>query len=153
MYHMKRDTLDQCRTRGWRALEQVWVSSLEGIRMGVWDEGSWVWEHAFMCFGKNLDGLQGSSCTSLGTWWIVSLYCEFHTNVKHGRSFRSEQVQHDTAAGRFPALEFRSTKWISLNSVQLSIKKMVSTLWVAKATTWGSAEEALNHKVHTVGVW
>lgn len=123
--HMKRDTLDQCRTRGWKVLEQVWVSSLEGIRMGVW-------EHTFMCLGENMYGLQGSSCTSFGDWWIFPLYCEFHTNVKHGRSFRSEQVQHDMGAGRLPALEFRSTKLISLNSIQLSIEKMVPTSWVTR---------------------
>lgn len=121
--HMKRDT----RTRGWKVLEQVWVSSLEGIRMGVW-------EHTFMCLGENMYGLQGSSCTSFGDWWIFPLYCEFHTNVKHGRSFRSEQVQHDMGAGRLPALEFRSTKLISLNSIQLSIEKMVPASWVTKAT-------------------
>lgn len=93
-----------------------------------------VWEHTFMCLKENMDGLQGSSCTSFGDWWIFPLYCKFHTNVKHGRSFQSEQVQHDMGAGRLPALEFRSTKLISLNSIQLSIEKMVPTLWVTKAT-------------------
>lgn len=57
--HMKRDTLDQCRTRGWKVLEQVWVSSLEEIRMGVW-------EHTFMCLGKNMDGSKGQAVPVLG---------------------------------------------------------------------------------------
>lgn len=98
----------------------------------------------FYVFGEKYGWLQGSSCTSFGDWWIFPLYCEFHTNVKHGRSFRSEQVQHDMGAGRLPALEFRSTKLISLNSIQLSIEKMVPASWVTKATKWDSAEEALS---------